>query len=155
MMIQRYYSYIQRLTSLTVSIFILGLLPTSVLAADCVFGNLEVPFGGIDSDICTFVDRDKPLLTYASLVIELVTGIVVVVGLISIVVGGYFYMTAGGDASRIQLGKTFIIAALSGIMLALIAYTILNALHPQFGDELREPVVYTSSAAPSRRMPQV
>lgn len=62
---------------------------------------------------------------FIGILVNIVTAMVVMAAVVNIVIGGYIYMTAGGDASRVQLAKTWIMAALLGIIIALAAYMIL------------------------------
>lgn len=112
--------------------------------ASCRWGCFERPLPGLPGSppycIDTLVAGGAPLTTYAGLLINFITALIVAVGLILVAVGGYFYMTAGGSADRVQLGKSFIVAALSGIVLALTAWILLTTLNPQFTNFV-EPVI--------------
>lgn len=118
----------------------------------CAFGEFEMPlnFGGTSAfgttDVCKWVNSqgNKPLLTYVSLLVNIVIALTVALGLVMIVIGGFFYMTAGGDGGRISTAKTFIGAALLGIILALTAFLILNTISPQFASDVREPIFKTT-----------
>lgn len=122
----------------------LVLVPTVHVRAQpptpCAFGDIEVPIAGISGSICDYVNTtNTPLLTYTAAIINIVLGLIVVIGVITIIVAGYFYMTAGGSAVGIQFAKTLLVAALSGIILALTAWLILNTISPQFASYLQEP----------------
>ncbi len=115
------------------------ILPVSYAAeADKVnFGDLEVP---LESDKKSVDDIAKDgLLPYVAIVIKFVTVSIIIIGVIMIVVGGFTYMTAGGDSGKLGQAKTFIGAALLGIILALASYLILNTISPQFTSDLKEP----------------
>ena len=121
-------------------------LPLLAAAQRPTFGNFEAPLPGIqDASIDKFVDNPTPILTYASFIINFVTGVIIVIGLISMVAGAFFYMTAGGDKAGVEKGKKFIIAALSGIVLALTSWVILNTISSQFTTGLKEPTLHSCS----------
>lgn len=101
----------------------------------CPFGKLEVPFGGLGETVC------QPILTYVGALVKLILGFIIVIATITVVVAGYFYMTAGGNATQVAFAKTLLIAAISGVILAATAYVILNTVSPQFASELREPSI--------------
>jgi hypothetical protein len=102
----------------------------------CLFGNFEMPLPGLENrSMCSFT-----FVEYIAIIVQIFTGVVVVAGLIGIVVGGYIYMTAGGDAGRVGTAKQFIMSALFGIALALASYIILNTISPQFASQLQEPL---------------
>ncbi len=117
---------------------LLTVTPTFALAQQ--FGNFEAPLSNIDQQsIDTFIEGENPLVKYVSVVVNLITALIVVIGLISIVIGGYIYMTARGDASQVANAKTWIGSALLGITLALTAWIILNTISPQFTSGLADP----------------
>src|SRR5207248_485956 len=105
------------------------------------FGVMEVEIPGINKNIDALVSNGSPMLTYFKFIFQLFLAIIVIIGLIMVVIGGYIYMTAGGDGSRLQLAKSFISSALLGIVLALSSYLILNTISPQFASDLKEPLV--------------
>jgi len=98
----------------------------------CSWGNLEVPLPNVPSSICSFIGGNNPLGSYARIIANLIIALIVALGLIVVVVGGFRYMTAGGDASKVQQAKGVIIAAMGGIALALASYIILNTISTQF-----------------------
>lgn len=110
------------------------------------FGDFEVldqlPVGKIEKSIDAFLKRDSPLVTIANIIFQFGVVLVIAVGLIFIVIGGYIYMTAGGNAAQISTAKTFIVAALGGIVIALTGWLILNTISSQFTDP-GEPTIIT------------
>jgi len=77
--------------------------------------------------------------TFVRIIANILMVITIMTGLIVIVWGGYIYMTAAGDGSRIQSAKAWIVAGLSGILLAVLAYFILNLIGGEsFTDPLRD-----------------
>lgn len=135
----------------TIILLILGLGFTAHPAGaafDCAktdFGNLESPLlPSMEKNICQFINGSggKPLIYYMSIVIDFVTALIVALGLIAIVVAGYFYMTAGGSSDRISTAKSLLASALLGIVLALAAFLILNTISPQFASNVKEPALH-------------
>lgn len=107
------------------------------------FGDFEAPLPNIgENNIDTFIGEgdNNPLTKYMGIVITFITGGIVVIALISMVVGGYIYMTAGGSSERVSTAKSYFSAAILGIALALTAYLILNTISPQFASELKDPI---------------
>ena len=98
------------------------------------FGCFEAKIPGLEFDTITELTSGKanPLVFYVGVIANFVTALIVVVGIISIVIGGYFYMTARGNAQQISTAKSWIGGALLGITLALGALLILNTISPQF-----------------------
>lgn len=108
------------------------------------YGNFEVidKLPGIDTtsinDFIT-INKDASLIKVVNVIWLAGLGFLVGVGLISIVVGGYMYMTAGGDSNRISLAKTWIVSALAGIIVGLFGWLILNTISDQFAGDVKEP----------------
>jgi hypothetical protein len=103
----------------------------------CRWGPLEAGWIGLGEDVddvCQFINRvggaEAGLSGMIRALVLVITVLVVMAGLISIVVGGYFYMTAAGNADRVRLAKVWIGSALLGIALALLAFTILSIISP-------------------------
>lgn len=98
-------------------------------ATDCEWGALEAPLPGVDGKtVCDIANLPAPITNYAETLVNYFIAIIISVGLIAIVIGGYIYMTAGGNATRVGSAKAVIIAALVGILLALTSYTILETI---------------------------
>lgn len=109
----------------------------------CDFGTLEVIRKG--ESVC-----QGGLVPTINWIIGIVTAAVIAIGMIVFVVAGYVYMTAGGNAQRIGLAKTLIGAALTGIVLALVAQLLLNTISPQFAREVAEPPTPPPTKVPER-----
>jgi len=95
----------------------------------CPFGVFEVgvPFTK-DAKRGASVCLDQGIGKAAAGIATLLTVLTVMAGLLAVVFGGYIYMTAAGNGSRVQLAKTWIMAGLSGILLAVLAFFILNLI---------------------------
>ena len=51
---------------------------------------------------------------------------------VMIIIGGFMYITSGGDSSKASRGKEFIVAALTGALLFSLAYGIIRAAGGSF-----------------------
>lgn len=96
---------------------------------------------GQGQDISTYVSGGTPFTDIFNRIIQLVIGLTVLIGVGAVVVGGYLYMTAQGNASQVEKGKDFIKTALFAIALAVASVLLLNTISPQFGDQIEEPVL--------------
>ncbi|MEK9151772.1 MAG: pilin, partial [Patescibacteria group bacterium] len=67
---------------------------------------------------------------YISSVYRYAVSVAGVIAAVMMMVGGFQYLTAGGDASRVTQGKERIVDSLVGLFLALAAYLILNTINP-------------------------
>lgn len=68
---------------------------------------------------------------YLKKIYELFIGIVGILAVIIIMVGGFQWLMAAGNAQRISGAKTTIISAIMGLVLALTSYTILEFANPK------------------------
>lgn len=129
---------LRRITTLFLFLGII-LLPSILQAQEkkeVTWGKFETSlFGGT---IDEFVQKNKgeSLSTMMNILINIFIGLIIIIGAISVVIGGYLYMTAGGNADGVQKAKQWIGSALLGIALALTAWIILNTISPQFTTEL-------------------
>ncbi len=138
------------------AILFTGFLPFLTLAAEATpdpcpnpgtFGCFEVGLPGSSelkagATIDDFIGKGaetKPILKFINTAVNVVIAILVIIGVISTVIGGYMYMTAGGDGGRVKLAKEMILAALVGIFLSLISVVILNTINKYLGSEAQEP----------------
>lgn len=86
------------------------------------------------ADICAYIDNNsnprEAMAIILSLIINILTAGVIMIAMVSIVIGGYIYMTAGGSADRVGTAKKWIMASILGIILALSAWLILAVVNP-------------------------
>lgn len=108
------------------------------------FGCFEVGLPG-DSQLAagqsidSFANQDEPILSFINTAVNVVVAILVIIGVISIVVAGYIYMTAGGNANQVGTAKDIIKSALLGIVIALTSVIILNTINKFLGSGAKEP----------------
>ncbi|MBI4022516.1 MAG: hypothetical protein HY372_04090 [Candidatus Andersenbacteria bacterium] len=112
----------------------------------CAWGNLEIGFllgeqgaaGG--TSICDLFGgsaTSEPTVSgrraVARLIVPMVTVLIaltVMAAIVSILIGGYIYMTAGGSADRVRMAKVWVGSAILGIVIAILAWLILNSISP-------------------------
>lgn len=83
------------------------------------------------------VSPDLPALISAF--VPFVVGIIVMAAAIFIGIGAFFYFAAAGNAEMAGRGKELIQRALTGLVLGLIGWVILNTISPQFASTLQPP----------------
>lgn len=122
--------------------------PAATSAPSDTFGTFEVGLPGspelaAGASIDKFIgpEGSKPILKFINTAVNVVIAVLVIIGVISIVIGGYMYMTAGGDGGKVKLAKETIAAALVGIFLSLISVVILNTINTYLGTGAQEPVL--------------
>jgi putative transposon-encoded protein len=90
----------------------------------------------------------KPLTSLANMIFQIGIVVLIMVSLISIVFGGYVYMTAGGNSAQITSAKSYIGSALLGIVLALTGWLILTTVNPEFTNPPEPVLVLPPAPAP-------
>ena len=74
--------------------------------------------------------------TTVQTIINVILGVLGVVAVVMIILGGVQYMTSAGDASKLAKAKNTILYAIVGLVVALMAYAIVNfVLNNVFGGE--------------------
>jgi len=110
-------------------------VPATVAAADDVSPGLacganldvsSVTTGTPNCDVNAGGDPGTKLNDIVKLVINIFSLIVGVIAVIMIIVGGIMYATSAGDAGRVKTAKDTILYAVIGIVVAVLAYSIVN-----------------------------
>ena len=107
-------------------LFFLGTTIT-VSASDVSYRKQVVGFG--DSKI-VFDDSTRPLGQYIKDIFAYGVGVSAVIATVVLMIGGFQWVTAGGNTSKIEEAKSWIFGSISGLALALSAYTILSLISP-------------------------
>ncbi len=66
-------------------------------------------------------------------IIKFLASILAVLAVLVIVIAGILYITSGGDDGRIQTAKNWILYAVIGLIVALLAWVIVNTIGGAFG----------------------
>jgi hypothetical protein len=109
-----------------------------------VLDQLPISSGTIDKNISDFANKERPLVTVANFIFQIGLAILVMVGVIIVVIGGYKYMTAGGDGKKIEEAKKWILGALAGIAVGMVGWLILNTVSSQFTDPAEPKIIVPS-----------
>lgn len=100
---------------------------SSTATADLVF-NPQVP-----GFIARYVFRDnstRPIADTIKTIFEYGIKVVGLMALIAIMVGGFIWLSAGGNSQKVTEAKQWISSSLVGLLLLLFSYTILNTINP-------------------------
>ncbi|MBI4091686.1 MAG: hypothetical protein HY427_00540 [Candidatus Levybacteria bacterium] len=93
---------------------------------NCPPGEVATDLGCVPTDPIGFVER-----FYA-----IGLGFIGMVGVLFIIVGGYYIITSAGNPERLATGRSFIFYALAGIMLAVLGFVFIQIVT---GEVLRIP----------------
>jgi hypothetical protein len=114
---------------LQVAVLIFLLLTPSIAGAQVNF----TPQVGIGEDFQAGVSKtvdENTVGTYIKAVYQYGIGVVGIVAAVVMMFGGVLWLTAGGDSGRVSEAKEWLKAALFGLILALLSYTILLTVNP-------------------------
>lgn len=82
--------------------------------------------------------RQADFTTYLRAAAQFAVAIIIILAAIYIAIGAYVYFVAAGNAAMAAKGKEIIQRSIIGLLIALVAYVILNTISPQFV-ELKPP----------------
>ena len=120
--------------------------PGREYSCQCRWGNLEAGWGSLFSNstgtisVCELYEKEVNLPTSNNrgaiillfIMLDKITAIIialtVMAAMVMIVVGGYLYMTAGGNADQVRKAKMWIGSSIAGIFLAVLSFTILRLI---------------------------
>lgn len=94
------------------------------------FSRANVSDNSSDPGFSGYIDIPW-IAQYANGVYSYSIGVAGLLAGVMIVIGGFYYLTAGGDASRVQKGKQKISDAIIGLVLVFLANLILTTVSPQ------------------------
>lgn len=113
--------------------FICLISPLFVFAAEPVKFCAQVTIPGFDlftKDKCTSISASSIADTAAGMY-KFIAGIAGIAAVIVMMAGGYIWLFAGGNASKVGEAKSLIGSAVLGLFLVLGSYTILNLINPE------------------------
>ncbi len=93
---------------------------------DCPPGEAPTDLGCVPQDPIGFVEKFYGIGL----------GIIGMVGVLFMIIGGYYIITSAGNPERLATGKSFIFYALAGIMLAVLGFIFIQIVT---GEILRIP----------------
>ncbi len=105
----------------------LFLVANNVLAVDT-----PAPTGLIDTDSLGVSYGAKiglgtqDVRTTVASIIRVMMGLLGIVAVVIILIGGFYWMTAGGDEGRVETGKKWIFSGIIGLAIILSAYALAN-----------------------------
>ncbi|MFH1662209.1 MAG: pilin [Candidatus Falkowbacteria bacterium] len=92
--------------------------------------NLQVPIGD-DTGPIKFTKSDtSPIANYITVIYKYAIGIVGILATVVMMYGGVLWIMAGGSPERVTNAKSWIVASVTGLVLALTSYTILYTINP-------------------------
>lgn len=102
----------------------------NVNAVNCPAGSLRGEGAGVTSisecNIPAEHAGSNNLMETINTIINVVLGVLGLLAVIVIIYGGFMFMTATGDASKVKKAKDTIMYGVIGLVIALLAYAIVN-----------------------------
>ena len=115
-----------------VCLLFLALAPAASQAADPATFKPQVGIGtDFQAGTSYTPDRSTAMIgKYIRAIYKYAIGIVGILAAVVLMIGGVIWITAGGNAERIGEAKAWIASSLTGLLLALLSYTILATVNP-------------------------
>jgi len=113
-------------------------VPATVMAATspnlqnavCEGGNtLQIPDNGNVTGTCAGLDKGNGTNSINNLLAQIINIFSVIVGVVAVImmiVGGFRYVTSGGDSSKVGSAKNTILYALIGLVIAALAQIVVK-----------------------------
>ena len=92
--------------------------------------KLQIPIPGLDLAAEMQKTGGDAISTYIAGVYRFLLAIIGVVAGVMIMIGGFTYLTAGGDKSKVDEGKRRVYDAIAGLVLAFSSYLLLYIINP-------------------------
>lgn len=121
----------KRIKEIIMSVAIVAGVGLSVVGQPAFAVNVFPACSGQTSTVCKSTGDDAKGVI--STVVNLLLYILGAVAVIMIIVGGFMYVTSGGDAGGVKKAKDTIFYAVIGLIVALLAYAIVNFVAKSFG----------------------
>ncbi len=107
-------------------------LPTAPVNAINVIKDKTVCTAGTQkTSVCA--DKDETINDTVSTLVNVLLFAIGIVSVIMIIVGGLRYVTSNGDASKVTAAKNTVLYSVIGLVVALLAFAIVNFVVAQFG----------------------
>jgi hypothetical protein len=99
-----------------------------IQSSTCQGANLKFPTGPPTGEECAFADSrpEEKLNQLVATIVNLFSVVVGVVAVLMIIVGGFRYITSGGDSSNVAGAKNTILYAIVGLVIVALAQFIVK-----------------------------
>lgn len=117
----------KKIKQLMMSLALVAGLGFAALPAPALAINVfeEACTGASDSAVCSDVNNDEAG-NLVNTIVNVMLYILGAIAVIMIIVGGIMYTTSGGDAGNIKKAKDTILYSVIGLVVAILAFTIIN-----------------------------
>ena len=106
-------------------------VPTAPVRAINVFKSKACTSATEDSKVCK--GSSETIEPLVSTIVNVLLFAIGIASVIMIIVGGLRYVTSNGDSARITAAKNTILYSVIGLVVALLAFVIVNFVVAQFG----------------------
>lgn len=109
------------------------------LASDEVYAKVQCPVGSVryeageaeadslaECNLPVQKEGDATLMGTVQQILDVIVGVVGVVAVAVIIIGGIFFVTSQGDASKVTRARNTILYGVVGLIVALLAFAIVN-----------------------------
>lgn len=100
------------------------------IGGNCALFKPEISIPGLDYKSLQPDYSTKPIAEYINAIYKYLVGIVGIVSAVVLMIGGVIWIMAGGSSEKVGEAKNWIGASLFGLLIAMLAYSILNTINP-------------------------
>lgn len=100
----------------------------NIQASTCQGAELTFPPGQVNGDACTFSGNppEQKINQLVATVVNLFSVLVGVVAVLMVIVGGFRYITSGGDSGNVSTAKNTILYAIVGLVIVALSQFIVK-----------------------------
>ncbi len=108
---------------------------TSVLIAGNVLAasDMGVSSSDVGNQIPTQASSDAPFSDQLAMVLNILLGLASTVAVLFIIIGGYTYITSGGNPDQGKKAKTMLINAIVGLVIIILSFGVVNFIKWKLG----------------------
>lgn len=97
------------------------------------------------SSLCSLFNGKADVISVVDFVVRVLLIVAVLASLVYLILGGIKWVTSGGDKDKLEGAKKQIIAAIVGLVVALVAFFVVNFLLSFFGVSFNSVTVPTNT----------
>lgn len=117
---------------LAVSLVLMAVMPVNVLAAETSTNIFSAPCrDNPNQPICTQTNQST-LPQLIKRIVDIMLFLIGAISVLMVIIGGIRYVTSGGDPQQVKAAKDTVLYAVIGIVIAILAYAIVNFVVNQF-----------------------
>lgn len=107
---------------------IANIVALAALVAVPLAASAQLPTGGVTPIAGSNLPTDANITVFITRVINILLGIAGLVAVVFLIIGGFRYITAGGNEESAESGKKTIVNAIIGIVVVILSFVIVRVI---------------------------